>query len=113
MHMRSPTMQADTVEVGAAGQSYKQVEYFLYLGRKIISIGDVPPEIHSRIDQAWVCFYKYSRAVYDNQYIALATQVRIMKTEVIEVMLCGCATRTVAHDNFGALREAHRGFFTE
>ncbi|CAM9461874.1 unnamed protein product [Sphacelaria rigidula] len=34
MHMRSPKMWADTKEVVAAGQKYKQVESFLYLGKK-------------------------------------------------------------------------------
>ncbi|CAM9363994.1 unnamed protein product [Sphacelaria rigidula] len=29
---------------------------------------------------------------------------------MIEVMLCGCVTWTIAHDNIGALRETHRGF---
>ncbi|CAM9436546.1 unnamed protein product, partial [Sphacelaria rigidula] len=83
---------------------------FLYLAGKINSIGDVNPEIHSRIGQAWTCFYEYSKAIYDNPYIGLATKVRLLKTEVIEVMLYGCVTWTIAHEKFGALREAHRGF---
>ncbi|CAM9677313.1 unnamed protein product [Sphacelaria rigidula] len=48
MHMRSPNMETDTIEVEAAAQRYKQIESFLYLGGKISSIGDVTPEIHSR-----------------------------------------------------------------
>ncbi|CAM9715851.1 unnamed protein product, partial [Sphacelaria rigidula] len=59
---------------------------------------------------AWTCFYKYSKAVYDNPYIALTTEVRLLKTEVIEVMLYRCVTWTIAHYSFGALREAHQGF---
>ena len=110
MHMRPPNMEADTIEVEAAGQRYRQVESFLYLGGRISSIGDITPEIHSRIGQAWACFHKYSRAVYDNRYIDLTTKINLLKTEVIEVMLYGCATWTIAPDKFGALREAHRGF---
>ena len=60
MHMCSPNMEADTVEVEAAGQRYRQVESSLYLGGRISSIGDITPEIHSRIDQAWAWFHKYS-----------------------------------------------------
>ncbi|CAM9724461.1 unnamed protein product, partial [Sphacelaria rigidula] len=78
MHMRYPNMEADTVE---------QVESFLYLGGKISSIIDVTPEVHSRIGQAWTCFYKYSRAVYDNSYIALTTKAHLLTTEVIEETL--------------------------
>ncbi|CAN0105448.1 unnamed protein product, partial [Sphacelaria rigidula] len=63
-----------------------------------------------KIGQAWTRFYKYSKEVYNNPYIALATKVCLLKTEVIEVMLYGCVTWTIAHDNFGAVREAHRGF---
>ncbi|CAM9819694.1 unnamed protein product, partial [Sphacelaria rigidula] len=109
MHKRSPKMEADTIEVEAAGQGYKQVESLLYLGGKISSIGDVTPEIHSRIGQAWMCISKYSTAVYDNPYITLATKVRLLKAEVIEVMLYGCVTWKIAHDNFSALWEARRG----
>ena len=53
---------------------------------------------------------RFSRGVYDNQYIDLTTKINLLKTEVIEVMLYGCATWTIAPDKFGALREAHRGF---
>ncbi|CAM9696529.1 unnamed protein product [Sphacelaria rigidula] len=67
MRMRSPNMEADTVEVEAADQRYKQVESFLYLGRKTSNIGDATADIHSRIGQAWTCFHEYSRAVYDKR----------------------------------------------
>ncbi|CAM9325699.1 unnamed protein product [Sphacelaria rigidula] len=52
MHMCSPNMRVGTIEVEAAGQRCEQVESFLYLGGKISSIGDVTPEVHSRIVQA-------------------------------------------------------------
>ncbi|CAM9502396.1 unnamed protein product [Sphacelaria rigidula] len=112
MDMRSPNMDTDTIEVEAVGRRYKQVESFIHLGGKISSIRDVTPEIHSRIGQAWTCFYKYSKEVTDSPYIAPATKVRLLKTEVIEVMLYGCVTWTIANDNFDALREAHRGFLS-
>ena len=34
MHMRSPNIEADTVEVEAAGQRYEQIKSILYLGGK-------------------------------------------------------------------------------
>ncbi|CAM9926178.1 unnamed protein product, partial [Sphacelaria rigidula] len=108
MRTRSPNMQADVAEVEAVCQRYKQVAAFLYLRRKISSTGDATPEIHSRSGQAWACFYKHSRAVYDNPYIALVTKVRLLKTDVIEVMLYGCVIWTIAHENFGTSWETHR-----
>ncbi|CAM9843697.1 unnamed protein product [Sphacelaria rigidula] len=88
-HLCSPNMKADEIEVEAADQKYKQVEPFAYPGGKIGSIGDVIPEIHSRVGFAVGLFVT-------------------LKANVIEVMLYGCVTRTIAHDNFGALREAHQ-----
>ncbi|CAM9200497.1 unnamed protein product, partial [Sphacelaria rigidula] len=82
------------------GQRNKQFESFLYLGGKISNIGHVTPETHSRIGQAWTCFYNHSKAVYENPCIALDTEVRLLKTEVIEGMLNGCVTWTIAHDDF-------------
>ena len=108
MHMRSPNMEADTAEVEATGRRYKELQSFLCLDGEI-SIGDVISEIYSRIGQAWACFHKYSIAVYDDQCIDL-TKINFLQTEVIEVMLNGCASWTIAPDKFGALREAHRGF---
>ncbi|CAM9371365.1 unnamed protein product, partial [Sphacelaria rigidula] len=75
------------------------IESFVYLGEKLSSIGDVTPGIHTHVAWAWACFYKYSREVYAPPYIALATRVRLLKAEVIEVMLHGCVTWMIAHDN--------------
>ena len=109
MHMRPPTMKAEAVAVEAAGQRYSQVDTFVYLGSTISSVGDVGPEIKRRTGYAWNCFLKYSRAVYDNPYIAVADKVRFLKAEVLEVMLYGCVTWTLSPGDFDKLREAHRG----
>ena len=52
MHVRSPNMEADTVEVEGAGKRYRQVQSFLYLGGRVSSISNITPETHSRIGQA-------------------------------------------------------------
>ena len=102
-------MKAEAVAVEAAGQRYSQVDTFVYLGSTISSVGDVGPEIKRRTGYAWNCFLKYSRAVYDNPYIAVADKVRFLKAEVLEVMLYGCVTWTLSPGDFDKLREAHRG----
>ena len=83
--------------------------HFVYLGSTISSVGDVGPEIKRRTGYAWNCFLKYSRAVYDNTYFAVADKVRFLKAEVLEVMLYGCVTWTLSPGDFDKLREAHRG----
>ena len=70
---------------------------------------NVGPEIKRRTGYAWNCFLKYSRAVYDSPYIAVADKVRFLKAEVLEVMLYGCVTWTLSPGDFDKLREAHRG----
>ncbi|CAM9769122.1 unnamed protein product, partial [Sphacelaria rigidula] len=70
----------------------KQAESFVHFGGKVSSIGDVIPEIHNRIGQAWACFHYCSRALYNNPCIALTTKVSLLKADVIEVMLHGCVT---------------------
>ena len=109
MHMRPPTMKVEAVAVEAAGQRYSQVDTFVYLGSTTSSVGDVGPEIKRRTGYAWSCFLKYSKAVYDNPYIAVADKVRFPKAEVLEVMLYGCVTWTLSPGDFDKLREAHRG----
>ena len=109
MHVRPPTMKVEAVAVEAAGQRYSQVDTFVYLGSTTSSVGDVGPEIKRRTGYAWSCFFKYSKAVYDNPYIAVADKVRFPKAEVLEVMLYGCVTWTLSPGDFDKLREAHRG----
>lgn len=109
MHMRPPTMKAEAVVFKAAGQRYDQTDTFVYLGGAISSVGDIGPEIKRRIGYAWACLAKYSKPVYDNPYIAVADKVRFLKAEVLEVMLYGCVTWALSPDDFGKLRQAHRG----
>ena len=109
IHMRPSTMKAEAVAVESAGQMYSLVDTFVYLGSTISSVGDVGPEIKRRTGYAWNCFLKYSRAVYDNPYIAVADKVRFLKAEVLKVMLYGCVTWTLSPGDFDKLREAHRG----
>ena len=98
MHMHPPTMKVEAVAVEAAGQRYSQVDTFVYLGSTISSVGDVGPEIKPRTGYAWNCFLKYSRAVYDNPYIAVADKVRFLKAKATRVRYrqsCGLDTWSV------------------
>lgn len=69
-----------------------------------------PESAAAVIGQAWKCFVKHNRAVYENPHIALAERIRVLNAEVIEVILYGCVTWTMSPNNFGTLREARRRF---
>ena len=44
------------------------------------------------INQAWQCFVKYGRPIYDHSYIAPAKNIRFLRAKVIEIMPQGCVT---------------------
>ncbi|CAM9630877.1 unnamed protein product, partial [Sphacelaria rigidula] len=91
------------------GQRYEKVEYLIYLGGKISSIGDAVSEVNTSIGQAWKCFDESTTAVY-NQDIALAAKVHFLKAVVVEITIHGRVTWNIALDKCGTLREAYRGF---
>lgn len=72
-------------------------------------MGYAKPAVHDRIDQAWACCFKHSRAAYGDPHIALA-KVRLVKAEVIEVMLYGCAIWKIVSGKSRTLRDLHRDF---
>lgn len=110
IHMHSPGMKVDMVEVEAAGQSHKHAESPIYHGDTVNSIGAATPELKHPSGQAWECLTKYSQAIYGNPYVSLAEKVHFPKAEVITGMLYGCVFWTLAHKEFSALRRTHRGF---
>ncbi|CAM9594449.1 unnamed protein product, partial [Sphacelaria rigidula] len=113
IHMHSPRMRADAVKLCAAGQGYKQVKYFVYLGGTINSIGNIGnviPDPECRIGWARKCIVKYRRTLCVNPYLALPEKVRLLKAEVTEVIPYGCVAWALASDDFDPLQKAHRRF---
>ena len=87
---------ASTFSVEAVGQVYKQTHDFVYLGGDVNHHADLSIEIDRRIRNAWCSFRTYSLELYDQPSAPLELKIRMLKTEVIEAMLYGCAEPTTA-----------------
>ena len=68
---------------------------------------DLDPEIKRRIGTAWASVRGYCSQLYDRWNVRLLLKIRLFKVEVVEAMLCGCATWTMRTQYFGGLRTAH------
>ena len=79
----------------------------MYLGGAISESADLDIEIKRRIGAAWASVRKYSSQLYDRRNTRLSLKIRLVKAEVIEAMLYGCATWTMRSQDFSSLRTAH------
>jgi hypothetical protein len=96
------------LKVQAAGQSYKEVDCFIYLGGATSANGSIIPEIQRRIGRAMGKMRQYSKPVFDCRSMWLSLKVRLLKSEVIEILLYGCATWTLSGEAWSKLRKTHR-----
>jgi hypothetical protein len=96
------------LKVQAVGQSYKEVVSFIYLGGSTSADGSIMPEILRRISRAWGKMRQYSKPVFDCRSRWLPLKVRLLKSEVIEVLLYGCATWTLPMEAWKKLVKIHR-----
>ena len=96
MHLWShPHTASNALRIEAAGQRYKQTTEFVYLGGAISESADLDIEIKRRIGAAWASVRKYSSQLYDRRNARLSLKIRLLKAEVMEAMLYGCATWTM------------------
>eukprot|EP00752_Nemacystus_decipiens_P001316 g1306.t1 len=98
--------------VSAGSQTYQQTDRFVYLGRTISADGKADMEISSRICRAWKCFRRYSEAIYDRWRIDHQLKVQLLQAEVVETLLYGCASWSLAADHYTKLNGAHRQLLT-
>ena len=83
---------ATTFSVDAAGQVYKQVHDFVYVGGNVNHHDGLSIEVDRRIRTAWCSFRKYSLQLYDRPSAPLELKIRMLKADVLESMLYGCVT---------------------
>ena len=94
--------------VTAAGQVYKQMVEFVYLGGAISADWDLRSfEVTRRIQRAWACFGRYEMEIYDRPSVRLRLKVRMLKAEVLETLLYGCVTWSPSKADYSRLRKAH------
>ncbi|CAB1098275.1 unnamed protein product [Ectocarpus sp. CCAP 1310/34] len=67
--------------VSAAGQTYKQRDRFVYLGRTISADGKADREITSRSCRAWKCYRRNSASMYDRRRADRQLKIRLPQAE--------------------------------
>jgi hypothetical protein len=95
------------IAVHARGQNYEQVEHFIYLGTRLSEGGGVSSEIAQRISKAWGKWKIRKMALYQNKGIKPAVKLMMLKTEIIETLMYGCAAWTTNAEDIKALNSAH------
>ena len=103
MCMPPPRTPRTMVRIEAAGQTYKQVQFFTYLGGAVTETPDMPVEIARRTRACWMRIRRYLRELYDQPKVALSLKIRMVKAETIEALLYGCSTRTLRQKHYAKL----------
>ena len=55
----------------------------------------------------WACFKQFGPELHDRKTAPISLEVRMLKAEVIEILLYGFVTWTLGADHFGKLRTVH------
>ena len=95
------------VRIEAAGQIYKQVQSFTYLGGAVTETPDMSVETARRTRASWIRIRRYLRKLYDQSKVALSLKTRMLKAETIESLLYGCSTCTLRQEHYTKLRTVH------
>ena len=107
MCMPPPRIPRTIVQVEAAGQTYKQVQSFTYLGGAVTEVLDMSVEIARRTRACWMRIRRYLWKLYDQQKIALSLKTRMVKAKAIEALSYGCSTWTLRQEHYAKLRTVH------
>ena len=107
MCMPPPRTPRTMVRIEAAGEIYKQVQSFTYLGGAVTETPDMSVEIARRTPGCWTRIRRYSRELYSQPKVALFLKTRMVKAEEIEVLLYGCSTWTLRQEHYAKLRTVH------
>ena len=107
MCMPPPRTPRTVVQVEAAGQTYKQVQSFTYLGGAMTEVPDMSVEIARRTRACWMRIRPYLRELYDQPKVALSLKTRMVKVEAIEALLYGCNAWTLRQEHYAKLRTVH------
>ena len=107
IYVPPPRTPRTMVRIDAAGQIYKQVQLFTYLGGAGTETPDMSVEIARRTRACWMRIGRYSRELYDQPRVALSLKTWMVKAEAIEALLYGCSTWTLHQEHDAKLRTVH------
>ena len=69
---------------------------FIYFGSVFTESPNLSPEVDRRICAGRMSFNRYRRELYDRAKVSLhSLKVRMVKSEVVEALLYGCASCTL------------------
>ena len=88
------------VQVEAAGQTYKQVQPFTYLGGAVTEVPGMSVEIARQTRACWMRIRRYLRNLYDQPKVAFSLKTRMVKAEAIEALLYGCSTWILRQEHY-------------
>ena len=91
---------------------YNQTNEFVYLGGNVNHNTDLSIEVDRPIRNAWCSFRKYTLKLYDRPSAPLERKIRMLRAEVLETMLYGCATWSPRAYHYDTLRRAHHRLLT-
>ena len=101
---------ATKIVFNATGQQYRQTTSFIYLGGTVNETPNLSDEIDRRIRAGWMCFKRYKRELFDRPKASLLPlKARMVRAEVVEAFLYGCATWTPLKGHYAKLRTIHHG----
>ena len=105
MCMPLPCTPRMMVQVEAAGQTYKQMQSFTYLGGAVTETPDMSAARRTRA--YWMRIRLYLRELYDQPKVTLSLKARMVKAEAIEALLYGYSTWTLRQEHYAKPRTVH------
>ena len=114
MCLRAKGMPESTVvfSVDAGGQVYNQTNELVYLRGDVNHNADLSMEVDRRIHNAWCSLGKYTLELCDRPSAPLELKIRMLRVEVLETMLYGCAAWSPRACHYDTLRRAQHRFLT-
>ena len=108
MCMQISRAEAKEIVFNATGQQYRQTTSFAYLGGPVTESPNLSDEIDRRIRSGRMSFKPYTRELYERPKASLLPlKARMVRSEVAEALLYGCATWTPLKGHYTKLRAIH------
>ena len=105
MCMPIPRASATKIVFNATGQQYRQTTSFIYLGGTVTETPNLSDEIDRRICAGWMGFKRYKRELYGRPTASLLPlKTQMVRSEVVEALLYGCATWTPLKGHYAKIR---------
>ena len=107
MCMPPPCTPRTMVRIEAAGQIYRQVQSFTYLGGAVTDTPDMSVETARRTRACWMRIRRYLRELYGQPKVALSLKTRVVQAEAIEALLYGYSMWTLRLEHYSKLHTVH------